>query len=51
MNLIAKGRYTDQQGRSHNFRVQTDNSDRRYIESLVRAQYPAIDVIINYVGG
>ena len=50
MEFNVKGRYTDQQGRSHNFKLKSDTADRRFIESLVRAQYPAEDVIINYVG-
>ena len=45
----VKGRYTDRHGRSHNFRLISDSADRRYIEDLVRAQYPAKDVFINLV--
>ena len=45
----VKGRYTDRYGRSHNFRLISDSSDRRYIEDLVHAQYPAKDVFINIV--
>ena len=45
----VKGRYTDKYGRSHNFRLISDSSDRRYIGDLVRAQYPAKDVFINIV--
>ncbi len=45
----VKGRYTDRNGRSHNFRLISGSSDRRYIEDLVRAQYPAKDVFINIV--
>ena len=45
----VKGRYTDQQGRTHNFRLVSDLSDRRFIEDLVRAQYPAVKVYINIV--
>ena len=45
----VKGRYTDRYGRSHNFRLISGSSDRRYIEDLVRAQYPAKDVFINIV--
>ena len=45
----VKGRYTDRYGRSHNFRLISDSSDRRYIEDLVRAKYPAKDVFINIV--
>ena len=45
----VKGRYTDKQGRTHNFRLVSDVSDRRFIEDLVRAQYPAVKVYINIV--
>ena len=45
----VKGRYTDNQGRSHNFQLISDVSDRRFIEDLVRAQYPAVKVYINIV--
>ena len=45
----VKGRYTDDQGRSHNFQLISDLSDRRFIEQLVRARYPADKVFINIV--
>ena len=45
----VKGRYTDKQGSTHNFRLVSDVSDRRFIEDLVRAQYPAVKVYINTV--
>ncbi len=45
----VKGRYTDKQGRSHYFQLISDVSDRRFIEDLVRAQYPAIKIYINTV--
>ena len=45
----VKGRYTDDRGRSHNFQLISDLSDRRYIEQLVKAQYPANKVYINIV--
>ena len=45
----VKGRYTDIQGRSHNFKLVSDSSDRRFIDDLVRAQYPAEKVYINIV--
>ena len=46
---ICKIRYTDDRGRSHNVIIESDLSDRRYIEQLVRARYPAKDVFINNV--
>jgi hypothetical protein len=45
----CKVRYTDDRGRSHNIMIESDLSDRRYIEQLVRAQYPAKEVYINIV--
>jgi hypothetical protein len=45
----VKGRYTDDRGRSHNFMIESDLSDRRFIEQLVRARYPADKVFINTV--
>ena len=41
--------YTDDRGRSHNVEIESDLSDRRYIEQLVRARYPADRVYINLV--
>ena len=41
MKHIAKVRYTDFQKRSHFVEVESDFADRRHIEDLVRAQYPA----------
>ena len=45
----VKGRYTDNQGRSHDFQLISDCSDRRFIEDLIRAQYPAKRIFINTV--
>ena len=45
----VKGRYTDSRGRSHNFSLVADSSDRKFLEELVRAQYPADKVYINNV--
>ena len=45
----VKARYTDDRGRSHNITQQADLSDRRYIEQLIRAQYPADKIFINIV--
>ena len=50
LNLLfkynVKGPYTDDRCRSHNFQLISYLSDRRYIEQLVRAQYPAEKVFI-----
>jgi hypothetical protein len=45
----VSGRYTDSRGRSHNFSITSDSADRRFLEELVRAQYPADRVFINKV--
>ena len=41
MKIIAKVRYVDFQKRSHTVTVESDTTDRRHLEDLVRAQYPA----------
>ena len=48
-DYICKIRYTDDRGRSHNIMIESDLSDRRYIEQLVRARYTAKNVYINNV--
>ena len=45
----VKGRHTDNQVRSHNLKLIPDVSDRRFIEDLVRAQFPAKTIFINTV--
>ena len=45
----VKGRYKDQQRRSHYFELVSDSSDRNFIKDLVRAKYPAVDIFINVV--
>ena len=45
----CKIRYTDDRGRSHNIVIESDLSDRRYIEQLARAQYPIDKIYINSV--
>ena len=49
MKHLAKVRYTDFQKRSHYVEVESDNTDRRHIEDLVRAQYPAEKIYIQSV--
>tara|TARA_Y100001973_G_C5164186_1_gene315175 strand:- start:432 stop:596 length:165 start_codon:yes stop_codon:yes gene_type:complete len=49
MKQIAKIRYTDFQKRSHFVEVESDFADRRHIEDLVRAQYPAEKIYIQSV--
>ena len=45
----CRRRYTYDRGRSDNVEIESDLSDRRYIEQLVRARYPADRVYINLV--
>ena len=45
----VKARYTDDRGRYHNVQLESDLSDRRYIEQLIRARYPADKIFINTV--
>ncbi len=49
MKQLAKVRYTDFQKRSHYVEVESDTSDRRHIEDLVRAKYPADKIYIQSV--
>ena len=39
-DYICKIRYTDDRGRSHNVIIESDLSDRRYIEDFIRNRYP-----------
>ena len=41
MKIIAKVRYVDFQKRSHTVEIESDSADRRHLEDLVRAKYPA----------
>ena len=45
----VKARSTDDTDTSHNITLQSDLSDRRFIEQLIRAQYPADKIFINTV--
>ena len=49
MKMRCKIRYTDYQKRSHFAEVESDNSDSRHIEDLVKARYPAEKVYIQSV--
>ena len=41
MKIIAKVKYLDFQKRSHYIEVESDSADRRHLEDLVKAKYPA----------
>ena len=49
MRIISRVRYVDHQKRSHIVEIESDNSDRRHIEDLVKARYPADKVYIQSV--
>ena len=49
MKYKVSGRYVDEQDRSHTFALSADSADRRFLEGLVKAQYPAKTVFINKV--
>ena len=49
MRIVAKVRYMDHQNRSHMVEVESDNSDRKHIEELVKARYHADKVYIQSV--
>ena len=46
--FIAKGAWKDSRGARHNFEIESDRAERRFIKELVTAQYPCVekDVII-----
>ena len=41
MKIIAKVRYVDFQKRSHTVEIESDTADRKHLEELVKARYPA----------
>ena len=49
MKIIAKVRYVERQKRSHIVEVESDSADRRHLEDLVRAKYPAEKVYFQSV--
>ena len=49
MRIIAKVRYVDFQKRSHYVVVESDSADRRHLEDLVRAKFPADKVYFQSV--
>ena len=49
MTHLAKIRYGDEQNRSHYIEIESDVADRRHIEDLVKAKYPAEKIYIQSV--
>ena len=49
MIFIAKGAWYDKRGARHNFEIESDRAERRFIIELVEAQYPAHRVVVNSV--
>ena len=49
MKIIAKVRYVDFQKRSHMIEIESDSTDRRHLEDLVKARYPADKVYFQSV--
>jgi len=47
--FIAKGAWHDKRGVRHNFEIESDRAERRFIIELVEAQYPATRVTVNSV--
>ena len=41
MKIIAKVRYVDFQKRSHAVEIESNTADRKHLEDLVKARYPA----------
>ena len=40
MKIITKVRYVDFQKRSRTVEIESENSDRRHLENLFKAEYP-----------
>ena len=49
MKIVAKVRYVDFQKRSHTVEVESDTADRRHLEDLVKARFPAEKVYFQSV--
>tara|TARA_B000000532_G_C18724720_1_gene344124 strand:+ start:208 stop:369 length:162 start_codon:yes stop_codon:yes gene_type:complete len=49
MPFIATGAWHDSRGRRHNFKIDTDTAERRFIKEIVEAQYPAERVVVDMV--
>ena len=49
MKIIAKVRYVDFQKRSHTVEIESDTADRKHLEDLVKARYPADKVYFQSV--
>ena len=49
MQISAHVRYVDLQKRSHVVEIESDNADRRHLEDLVKARYPAEKVYFQSV--
>ena len=49
MIFIAKGTWRDSRGASHQFEIESDRAERRFITELVEAQYPTSRVVVNSV--
>ena len=49
INLVNKEYGADYQKRSHMIEIESDNADRRHLEDLVKARYPADKVYFQSV--
>ena len=49
MSFIATGAWHDSRGRRHNFKIDTDTAERRFIKEIVESQYPAHRVVVDMV--
>ena len=45
----CKGAWYDRRGARHNFEIESDRAERRFIIELVEARYPTDKVVINSV--
>ena len=45
----CSGAWYDRRGARHNFEIESDRAERRFIIELVEAQYPTDRVVVNSV--
>ena len=49
MYFICQGYWRDDRGIKHDFEIESDRAERRFIKELVEARFPAKSVQVNLV--
>jgi hypothetical protein len=49
MSYTCTGYWRDSRGVRHNFEVESNRTERRFIKELVEARYPTDKVTVNFV--